>query len=180
MPPDSSCGYSSSRWSGFEMPTRSIRSRAALRAASPRNPRCKRRASPICVPMRCTGLSALAGSWKISATRPPRMRHRSRGAIPISSCPSNRTEPETIAPPSNSAKAASQVIDLPQPLSPTTPSVSPRRTVRSTPCSARTYRFPISKSTVSPSKCIRGGIEVVWIGVMSGSGYRSGNEDGAE
>src|SRR5688500_9855138 len=66
------------------------------------------------------------------------------------------------------------VTDLPQPLSPTTPRTSPRRTVRLTPSTARTMpsssgketcKSLISKSTLlSTSHCLLAGI---WIGCIA-------------
>ena len=63
MPPESSCGYSSSRRSGAGMPTCSSRPRARRAASAAERPLwCKANTSVICRPMRCTGFSAVIGS----------------------------------------------------------------------------------------------------------------------
>ena len=62
------------------------------RRASDR-PRCRRRGSAICSPIRTCGVSAVSGSWKIMVIFEPRMRLSSRGFRPSSSWPWNFAEP---------------------------------------------------------------------------------------
>jgi hypothetical protein len=65
MPPESWCGYSSSRRRESEIFTRSSISRARSRAAFQDRLRCRMMFSAICVPMVSTGLRLVIGSWKI-------------------------------------------------------------------------------------------------------------------
>ena len=76
--------------------------------------------------MVCTGLSAVIGSWKIMPMRLPRRRRNTASLWPTSSWPSKRMLPVTSAFSGSRPITAIAVIDLPQPDSPTRPSVSPR------------------------------------------------------
>jgi hypothetical protein len=73
MPPDSSCGYWSSRRSGSGMRTCRRRSSASARASALDRPRCTRRCSVSCRPTVKTGLSEVIGSWKIMPISLPRI-----------------------------------------------------------------------------------------------------------
>ena len=78
-----------------------------------------------------TGLRLVIGSWKIIAIlRPRSARIASFGSV-VSSWPSKRIEPPTMRPVSGaiSRRIDSAVTDLPQPDSPTMPSVSPGREI---------------------------------------------------
>ena len=110
------------------------------------------------------GLSEVIGSWKIIASRLPRRSRKVWSGTSSKSKPSNRIEPETSAECfDNSPMMASEVTLLPQPDSPTRPSVAPLATLRSTLSTAWVVR-PSSpwKVTRKPSISISG------ISVISG------------
>ena len=80
------------------------------------------------------GFSEEYGSWKIICIS------RRSGLISLGesweiSCPSKRMEPDVGSSRRSTSRA---VVDLPQPLSPTMPNVSPRLTSKDTPSTART------------------------------------------
>jgi hypothetical protein len=133
MPPDSWCGYSSTRWWGMGMPTSCSISMARLRACFLFSPWCSRSDSTIWSPTVNTGFSEVMGSWKIMAMSLPRIcRIRDSVACARSSispsAPRNRMrEPSWILPGGVgiSRITESEVTDLPLPDSPTIPSVSP-------------------------------------------------------
>ena len=80
------------------------------------------------------GLNELPGSWNTSCIR----RRAARSCFSSSSeisISSNRTVPLVG---STSRISSRPVVDLPQPLSPTSASVSPRAMVNDTPSTART------------------------------------------
>ena len=93
MPPESWCGYSSSRRLGSAMRTRSSISRARSRAADHGTPIWRTTFSAICVPTVSTGLRLVIGSWKIIEMRWPRRLFISSSASVVSSSPSKRIEP---------------------------------------------------------------------------------------
>ena len=66
-------GNSSTRCSGAGIRTRCRSWMAASRASLVFIPRWSIRDSPICLPMLCTGLSAVIGSWKMTPIWRPRM-----------------------------------------------------------------------------------------------------------
>ena len=68
------------------------------------------------------GLSEAIGSWKISCTR-RRISRKASPCIAVRSWPSNSTRPEVGR---RNCSTARPSVDLPQPDSPTRPSVSPR------------------------------------------------------
>ena len=82
--------------------------------------------------MRRRGLSEAIGSWKISCTRWRILRSRSP-CIAVRSSPSKSTRPDLAGRSCNTARPS---VDLPQPDSPTSPSVSPREMARLTPDTA--------------------------------------------
>ena len=93
---------------------------------------CCRSARDTIAPTRNTGLKASDGLWKMAAILAPRMARIRAPDSPVSSWPSSRTEPVTAAPAvSASPSTARIVIDLPEPLSPARPTISPRSTVSS-------------------------------------------------
>jgi hypothetical protein len=75
-------------------------------------------------------INAVIGSWKIMPMRSPRSAHISRSGLPTSCWPSNRMLPVTRAFSGSRPMSAITVIDLPQPDSPISPSVSPRSSVK--------------------------------------------------
>ena len=126
MPPDSWCGYSLSRRVGSGMPTESSRSRASCMAADRFIPRCRSSTSVTWIPMGTTGFSEDSGSWKIIARSRPRRSRMSSSGSDSRSVPSNFTEPVMVDPRLGSSRMiASEVTDLPQPDSPTSPTVCP-------------------------------------------------------
>ena len=96
-------------------------------------------------PMVIRGFREAYGSWKIICIR-RRMRRSGAPNMPTISWPSNWMLP-SVTPTSRITARAK--VDLPQPDSPTRPTVSPRRTSRVTPSTARTSAMWRSK--ISPS-----------------------------
>src|SRR3954469_18045941 len=76
------------------------------------------------------------GSWKIMLMRLPRRRQYSASDNPASSPPSSLMLPVTDALSGSSPISDNAVTDLPQPDSPTSPSVSPRFRAKLTPRTA--------------------------------------------
>ena len=149
MPPESWCGYSSTRRSGAAIPTWRSISMAWARAAAPSSPACRRSDSPIWSPTVNTGLSEVMGSWKIIEMRLPRTA-RMRSSLACSrSSPWNSTWPALMRPGGDGIrrKSASAVMLLPQPDSPTTHRVSPACSAKSTPPSTRAVPRRVLNST---------------------------------
>ncbi len=95
-------------------------------------------ASVIWSPTVRTGFSAFMAPWKTSERRVQRNARSEGPSSPTRSTPSNQTEPPTIFPPGGRRRMRpSTVVVLPQPDSPTSPSVSPRRRSKLTPSTAR-------------------------------------------
>ena len=129
MPPDSWCGYWSSRLSGSVMPTSVNSSTARARAVASSMPRWIVSGSMIWSPILSTGLSEVIGSWKIMAISRPRMRRMSSSDRESRSCPPKRTLPAMRAVRAGSSRmTASADTDLPEPDSPTMATISPGRT----------------------------------------------------
>ena len=101
----------------------------AARCASRRVARpCTSSVSAIWSPIVKTGLSAVIGSWKISAISAPRTARISRSGSVSRSRPLKRMLPPAMRPGGwTSRMIDSAVTDLPLPDSPTSPSVSPAR-----------------------------------------------------
>ena len=125
--------------------------RVARQARRSRRARCTRFAASRPVAMPCTrsgsvsiepivmrGFSDAYGSWKIICIR-RRMRRSSSPPRRVTSVPSKMIVPAVA---STSRITARAKVDLPQPDSPTRPSVSPRRTSSDTPSTARTVADP--------------------------------------
>ncbi len=92
------------------------------------------------VPTERRGLSDAYGSWKIICTSRRSGLMRRSGQL-LMSLPSYTIEPDVGA---SSRVSSRAVVDLPQPLSPTRPNVSPRRTsneIPSTACTRATSRW---------------------------------------
>src|SRR3954451_6829183 len=106
-----------------------------------------------------TGLRLVIGSWKIMLISLPRMSRIAASASFNRSVPRKRIEPAIFPGGSGiSRRIEFAVTDLPQPLSPTTASVSPSRTWNDTPSTARftpsgvrkwVCRFSTSRSAIS-------------------------------
>ena len=136
-PPLNACGYR--RMYSGRSPTR--RSRSATRSSRSRRlfMPWTRRGSPTRSSSVMRGLSEEKGSWKIICISRRRARSSFRPSLPTST-----TEPSVtrmrISPPVGSIARMMHraVVVLPQPLSPTRPSVSPWSMWKSTPSTART------------------------------------------
>ena len=143
-PPDSCEGYLSSR-PGDSSTWRIARLAASV--ASLLDMPCSRSARCTTLPTRNTGLNAVAGLWKIAAIRRPRTSRSSRWDSPVSSVPSSVMLPRTVAPTVCARPStASVVMDLPDPLSPASPTISAAPTCSSS--TSTTRRAP--KLTCSP------------------------------
>jgi hypothetical protein len=130
MPPENWWGYSSRRCAAPGMPTRSSASTARRRAARPLSEVCSSIASTSCVETFRNGFRHVIGSWKIIAMRLPRIsRMRDCGRASTSS-PSKVTRP-SILPGGSGMSRMSAIVQtlLPQPDSPTMPSVCPGSSV---------------------------------------------------
>ncbi len=126
MPPDSSKGYQRRRCSGEGMPDRAEQLDGGLPGRDRSMSRWSRRLSVIWSPMRLTGLRAVIGSWKIMLSSAPHTWRSWSGDMAVRSWPAKCTVPERTT----SWRGRRPMIDrastvLPDPDSPTTPSVSP-------------------------------------------------------
>ncbi len=151
IPPEHWCGKSRTRRAGSGMPTCASSFTASSRALRRLMPRCSRNSSPIWLPTDSTGFSADSGSWKTIATFSPRTFRSSAGfACRTSTPPTSTASALVLASDGSSPMTARPVMDFPAPDSPSSTSVSPRRTCRSTPRTAYTVPLRWMKSTVSP------------------------------
>src|SRR5487761_1302001 len=139
MPPENWCGYSPTRSLAFGSTTRSSTSTARSIAWVLETSRCSSTVSAICLPTVIVGFSEVSGSWKIIPISLPRTLRMSSWLSLLISRPASVMLPATIDPPVGSRfMMDSAVIVLPQPDSPTTPSVSPGSTCNDTPSTAWT------------------------------------------
>ena len=105
--------------------------------------------STIWVPMLSTGLSEVMGSWNTMEIRSPRMARISAFDARSRSLPSKRTSPAVIRVFSARRRiTAPASVDLPEPLSPTTPTTDPAGTSRSTLRSAFSGPRAVENSTL--------------------------------
>ena len=111
-------------------------------------------ASAIWRPIRATGLSEVIGSWKIIEMSLPRIWRSACGVSRTRSMQApvrrrKRIAPETISPPVMSVSRSNAIAetDLPEPLSPTSATVSPRAMCQETPSTALTGPFSPGKWT---------------------------------
>ena len=94
----------------------------------------------------CTGFSEVIGSWKIIAISLPRMSRSCFGLIPIRFCPFHIASPlEIVVLRLFRPMIVRQVTLLPQPDSPTMPSVLPFSTEKLTPSTALTMPSSVRK-----------------------------------
>ena len=98
--------------------------------------RWKRSDSVIWRPIFMTGFSAVIGSWKIIAISSPHRARISSFGRPEISLPSKWTDPVRSAVLGNRPMIERDSTDLPEPDSPTMPSVRPRSRRRETPPTA--------------------------------------------
>src|SRR5437762_1234182 len=137
------------RRAAFGMPTSFRCSSAFASAAARETSLCSRTASRSWCPIVRTGLSDVIGSWKIIAISLPRSsRSRSCGMVsrfsPLkSACPVVRDLRRSLRP-----MIVRHVTLLPEPDSPTIPSVRPLSMVKLTPSTARTTPSPVTNSVV--------------------------------
>ena len=138
MPPENWCGNAESRFSGLGMPTMPSSSIARLRASELVTFSCAWIVSTICSSTVSTGFRLDIGSWKIIAISRPRMSRISDSESGMRSSWSSDTEPPSIRPAGlgSSRMIARLVTLLPQPDSPTRPSVSPGSSANETPFTA--------------------------------------------
>ena len=143
MPPLIWCGKSERRRSGAA--TRIIRSTSIARSLTdclllrpPFRPLRAAIDSVSWLPMVNTGFSAVCGSCRIMDILRPRISRTSGIRMRTMSSPSSRMRPPTIRAASGSRRSSeSAVMLLPEPDSPTSPSVSPSRIWKLTPSTAR-------------------------------------------
>src|SRR5712691_8704371 len=108
-----------------------------------------RNISAIWFPTRWTGFRAVSGSWKIMLSFAPRYSRISSGGIFRRSSPRKITSPEMRASLRvTSPITVSQLTLLPEPDSPTTPSVSPGEIEKETPSTAFTRPSSVGKCTL--------------------------------
>ena len=148
MPPEYSWGYCLARSSGRGMPTRRSISIASLRASFFETCWWARTASTIWSPTRKNGCSELMGSWNTIPIFWPRMPRSSSGDSFSRSWPSKMTSPSIRA----CLRVTRPMIVrnetlLPDPDSPTTPSVCPGYTENETPSTALTSPSSVGKWT---------------------------------
>jgi hypothetical protein len=93
--------------------------------------------SRICRPMESTGFREVIGSWKTTEISWPRICRRRRVEARVTSSPSSVMRPAgMVAFSGRSCRSALISVDLPQPDSPTTPTIWPSGTVIDTSRSA--------------------------------------------
>ena len=133
IPPENACGYSSARRRETE--------------------RCARTARAIWLPTVNAGLRLVIGSWKIIEIWSPRTRRISSSGSPTSSRPSKPIEPAATRPNPFGMRpiTASDDTVLPEPLSPTNPSVSPRPMWKATSSTTGSQPFGPANSTRKPA-----------------------------
>jgi hypothetical protein len=121
-------------------------------AARRPSPSCSRSTSAICSPTVYTGLSEVIGSWNTIAISLPRIARIASCGSGTRSRPRQRISPATMRAGgmARSFITVSAVTLLPQPDSPTTPSVSPRSSAKSTPSTACTIPSSVAKCVFSP------------------------------
>ena len=133
------------------MPTNESISTALAIAPLRSRCRCRATASAIWSPQVKTGLSEVIGSWKIIEMSLPRTSRRSSSGSVTRSRPSSRIWPATIRPGRlMSPRMDMAVMLLPQPDSPTTPSVFPSPMVKLIPSTALTVPSCVKKWVLRP------------------------------
>ena len=138
MPPENSWGNWLARSRGWGMPTMSSNSTERSHDSFFPIDWWDWIISTIWSPMRCTGFNADSGSWKIIATRLPRTWLMTFLDAPTSSVPPTVAEPSMRADFGSRLIRPRNVTDLPEPDSPTMPSISLSATSRSMPRTACT------------------------------------------
>ena len=168
MPPENWYGYQRSRSSGSGMPTERSRAMAVAFASDRDMPRWKRSDSVIWRPTRTTGLSAVTGSWKTMAICAPQMPCSSSRETLARSTPPKTTLPSRMTLWSGRRPITERERTvLPDPDSPTMPSVWPRFRVNDTPSTERTtpclvWKCVTSESTSSSGRSSVSSISNMW------------------
>ncbi len=149
MPPERLCGYWPRRFRGSGIPTHPSSSSALADAWALVNGRCRRSVSVSWCPMVRTGVSDVIGSWNTMAMREPHSDFASPRVSVATSRPSTSTRDpgRTMAFGGRMFITALDRTDLPEPDSPTIPSVRPGFTSRVTPSTARTGPRGVSNHT---------------------------------
>ena len=131
-PPESSCGYCAKRRSGAPIPTMRSSSSTRARIAAPPMLRCRRSVSPIWKPTGKVGFRLVIGSWKIMPMRLPRTSRIARSSRVSRSWSSSASRLPSICAggQGRSRMMARAVTLLPQPNSPTSPTIRPASTVK--------------------------------------------------
>ena len=115
------------------------------------------------------------GSWKIMAIRSPRRRRRASGGRVRRSCPPKSMVPPATWPLGGRSPSTDRAVTLlPQPDSPTRPTMVPRGTVRSTPSTAGTRPWGPGNPARRPEMARVGGwcsmgCLLIWFGEGRGS-----------
>src|SRR5215217_7939301 len=113
-----------------------------------------------------TGLSAVIGSWKMSAISPPRTDCISRSESPPRSRPLYVIRPDSIRPGGSTSRMIENAVsDLPLPDSPTRPSVSPGAIEKLTSRTAGVNR-PFTSKPVVRCSTARSGASDIDLGVL--------------
>ena len=139
------------------MRTRDSAATARERAASRETLAWRSSTSSICRPMRRIGFSAVRGLWNTMEISRPRVAASACGVARSMSMPANRIRPARMsAAASIRPMTAYASTDLPEPLSPTTPTISPRPTLNEAPSSAWTRPERVRKSSTRSSTASSG------------------------
>ena len=138
MPPESSCGYASIRFSASGMPTSFNASTALFQASFLLIFSCSRIISTIWWPILNTGSKEVIGFWKIMQHSSPRNFSIWDSERLRISTPSKMMEPSTIFPVfAGMSRITEALVTLfPEPDSPTIPMVVPSFSVKLTPSTA--------------------------------------------
>ena len=146
-PPEIWNGYRAAICAGSGSST-SSRARSMMPCRSRRGIPSRARCSANCAATVRSGFSAVSGSCGMTVMRSPRSRRRSRGAMRVRSVSPNRAVPRVTAKPSGRVPASTRpIIDLPAPLSPTSPMTRPGATAK---VRSRSTSIP-RRATVRPS-----------------------------
>src|ERR1700733_11395092 len=138
------------------MPTSASTSPARSSASLRLTPWCCRTLSAICRPIGNVGSRDVIGSWKTIPMSLPRTLRISALDSRTRSRPSSSTCPATIRPPGGSSRISEvPSMVLPEPDSPTSPSVSPSSMVKLTPSTACTVTSRSRISALRPETSSR-------------------------
>src|SRR5580692_10500174 len=175
MPPENWCGQESNTRSGPAMPMRPSNEAARVRAASGVKRSCAVIVSINWREIRSTGFSEVIGSWNTIAISAPRISRSSSSDSAVISLPRKRIDPATM----RAGSSSRFMIDLaatllPDPDSPTIPSVSPRFSVKLTPSTARTTPASVKNQVRRSLTCSNGSapVGISTLGISASSRMR--------